>query len=135
LHNDANEKTLDLGEDEVNQRPEEACCQGLEELMDPKLFKALSGPNRIALLSRLAQSPSARTVSEVADCCQVSFSVVSRHLATLREAGVLESRKQGKEVYHTVRLPELVSALRNLADAIEACCPPENEEKVSHACP
>lgn len=119
----------------MNQIQEESCCTGLEELMDPKLFKALSDPNRIALLARLAQSPCECTVSEVADCCPVSFSVVSRHLATLRDAGILESRKQGKEVYHSVRLPELVSALRNLADAIEACCPPENKETSPNACP
>lgn len=111
----------------MGEKADAGCCPGLDELMDPKLFKALSDPNRIALLARLAQSPCACTVSQMAECCPVSVSVVSRHLATLREAGVLESRKQGKEVYHSVRVPELVSALRGLADAIEACCPADRE--------
>ena len=58
----------------------------------------------------------------MAECCPVDISVVSRHLAILREAGILAARKQGKEVLYSVRSTELVSTLRELADAIEGCC-------------
>ncbi|MCP4248139.1 MAG: helix-turn-helix transcriptional regulator, partial [bacterium] len=57
---------------------------------------------------------------------------VSRHLATLREAGVVEATKAGKEVHYRVCFTDLVSTLRQVADAIEACCPleqPQDESK------
>jgi DNA-binding transcriptional ArsR family regulator len=82
----------------------------------------------VALLVRLAQCGGPRSVSQVAGCCPVDFSVVSRHLAVLREAGILESEKRGKEVYYSVRYPQIVGTLRALADAIEECCPGEPGE-------
>ena len=65
------------------------------------------------------------TVSEIASCCPTDLSVVSRHLAVLREAGIVEAQKRGKEVYYSVRYPELTARLRDLAESIEACCPGE----------
>ena len=98
-----------------------ACCPGIAELLEPRFFKALCDPNRIAILARLAQCCAPRTVSQIAECCPVDLSVVSRHLAMLRDAGVLDAHKRGKEVYYTVRFSKLVSTLRALADGLEAC--------------
>jgi DNA-binding transcriptional ArsR family regulator len=61
----------------------------------------------------------------------VDLSVVSRHLRTLREAGVVDARKQGKEVFYRVRFDALIGILRNLADALEACCPPARTRALS----
>jgi DNA-binding transcriptional ArsR family regulator len=102
-----------------------ACCGGLEGLIDPELFRALGDPNRVALLVRLGQSGRPTTVTEAAECCPVDLSVVSRHLAVLREAGVLRSSKQGREVHYTVSR-DLAASLRALADALDACCPPDD---------
>ncbi|HEX9400163.1 MAG TPA: metalloregulator ArsR/SmtB family transcription factor [Anaeromyxobacter sp.] len=100
------------------------CCAALKRWLSPHFFKALGDPNRLAILVALSDGARERTVSELAGCCPVDLSVVSRHLRTLREAGVLEARKQGKEVFYRVRFDALVALLRNLADALEACCPP-----------
>ncbi|MCP4605225.1 MAG: winged helix-turn-helix transcriptional regulator [Proteobacteria bacterium] len=99
------------------------CCTGLSKWLSPDLFKALSDPNRVAILARLAEGPAEQTVTEVAGCCPVNISVVSRHLRTLKDAGVLDADKRGKEVFYRVRIQSLVQLLRNLADALEACCP------------
>jgi DNA-binding transcriptional ArsR family regulator len=104
-------------------QPHMSCCQRIGELVVPRFFKALSDPNRIALLERLAQCQEPCTVSQMAACCPVDLSVVSRHLALLREAGILHAEKRGKEVYYSVRFSALVATLRDIADAIEACCP------------
>ncbi len=93
------------------------------KLLEPRFFKALGDPNRIALLSRLAKCRRPCGVSELVGCCGVDISVVSRHLALLRDAGILQAEKRGKEVYYSVRCEEVVSTLRRIADAIEACCP------------
>jgi len=63
-----------------------------------------------------------QTVSEVAGCCPTDLSVVSRHLATLCDAGILEAEKPGKEVYYSICYLELATTLRAMADAIESCC-------------
>lgn len=93
------------------------------ETMDARFFKALGDPTRIRLLARLIEIGRPGTVSEVACCTEVDLSVVSRHLSTLREAGIVESERKGKEVHYSVRFPELVKKLRRLADSIEECCP------------
>ena len=101
----------------------EGCCADLAGLLDPAVFRALGDPNRVALIARLGRSGRPTTVTEAADCCPVDLSVVSRHLAVLREAGVLRAAKQGREVRYTVS-PDLAASLRALADALDACCPP-----------
>jgi ArsR family transcriptional regulator len=104
-------------------KPSARCCSGLEGLLSPKLFKALSDPKRLSLLIRLAEERGACTVGQVAQGSDVDLSVVSRHLAILREAGIIKCVKRGKEVWCVVQTAPLVKVLRDLADALEACCP------------
>jgi DNA-binding transcriptional ArsR family regulator len=99
------------------------CCSGLQGLLSPKLFKALSDPRRLSLLIRLAEEREPCTVGHVAQGSGVDMSVVSRHLATLREAGIIRCEKRGKEVWCVVQTAAIVKILRDLADALEACCP------------
>ena len=99
------------------------CCEPLDRLFEPDLFKALSDPSRVALLARLAAAGREATVSELAECCPTDLSVVSRHLAMLKAAGVLEAEKRGRQVHYRVRYAALSRALRSMADAIDACCP------------
>jgi len=106
-----------------------SCCSDIAELLEPRFFKALGDPNRIALLLRLARCAKPCTVTELTACCPVNISVVSRHLALLRDAGILDSEKRGKEVYYSVRFPKLVATLRGMADGIEACCPTTNVDR------
>ncbi len=65
----------------------------IDSLLDPGLFKALCDPTRVKLMACLAKCGRGCTVSDVAGCCSVDLSVVSRHLAILGRAGVLESTK------------------------------------------
>jgi DNA-binding transcriptional ArsR family regulator len=99
------------------------CCSGLADLLSPKLFKALSDPRRVTLLIRLAEAGKPCTVGDIADGSGVDMSVVSRHLAILRESGIIRCEKQGKEVLCVVQTNTLANALRSLADALDACCP------------
>lgn len=100
-----------------------ACCSPIDDLLDPGLFKAFSDPTRVSLIACIAKCGRGCSVSEVAECCDVDLSVVSRHLALLARAGVLEATKDGRTVFYRVRYPELCRSLRSLADALEECCP------------
>ncbi|MFQ5527345.1 MAG: ArsR/SmtB family transcription factor [Thermoanaerobaculia bacterium] len=97
-------------------------CSDIEGLFPPGFFKALGDRNRIALMAQLATCCDARTVSELSDCCPTDLSVVSRHLATLRDAGIVESEKRGREVFYRLRYDQVAKSLRQMADAIEECC-------------
>lgn len=107
----------------INPRQAARRCGPIDDLLDPGLFKALCDPTRATLIACLAKCGRPCSVSEVAECCSVDLSVVSRHLALMERSGVLESVKRGRNVHYRVRFHELVEILRNLADAIEACCP------------
>ncbi len=86
-------------------------------------FKALSDPNRLSIFDFLCRcarkGPSSANVKEVAGCCDVDLSVVSRHLSTLKDSGLLDSEKRGKEVFYKVNGKEIARLLRAMADEIE----------------
>ena len=79
------------------------CCPDVAEVLEPRFFRALCDPNRVAILVRLARCGGPSTVSEIAACCPTDVSVVSRHLGMLRDAGILAADKRGKKVYYSVR--------------------------------
>ncbi|MBI5363404.1 MAG: helix-turn-helix transcriptional regulator [Planctomycetes bacterium] len=102
-----------------------ACCRPVDDLLDPALFKALCDPTRTRLLGCLVKCGRACSVTEVAECCSVDFSVVSRHLALLARAEILVARREGRVVRYVVRYARLGKLLRELADAIEEHAPTE----------
>src|SRR6185295_15563376 len=89
----------------VPANPKQAAARSgpIDDLLDPELFKAFSDPTRVSLIACIAKCARGCSVGEVADCCSVDFSVVSRHLSLLARAGVLEATKRGRTVYYTVR--------------------------------
>jgi DNA-binding transcriptional ArsR family regulator len=95
----------------------------IDASLDAALFKALADPTRLALFACIAKCGRGCSVTEVAECCSIDLSVVSRHLGILAQAGALEPTKEGRMVRYRVRYNELSAALRGLADAIDACCP------------
>ncbi len=110
----------------TDMNPEQVCCNELSKWLSPSLFKALSDPTRVLILIRLAESGSDQTVTEVAKTMPIDFSVVSRHLGILRDSGILEARKRGREVLYKVRISALAAGLRAIADALESCCPSDS---------
>jgi len=94
----------------------------VDGLLRAEIFKALGDPTRLGLVACLVKCGRPCSVTEVAECCAVDFSVVSRHLAMLADAGVLRARKIGRTVWYEAAGDELVEWLRSLADAIESSC-------------
>jgi ArsR family transcriptional regulator len=93
----------------------------LDNALDPEFFKALSDPTRLKLLACLAKCGRMCSVTEVAECCSVDFSVVSRHLAMLADAGILDFRKEGRTAFYQVRFGHITGFFRALADAFNDC--------------
>lgn len=104
-------------------RPQRPAGGPLESLFDPRLFRALADPTRLALVMRLARSGGPATVGQLAEGLPVDLSVVSRHLAQLRDAGVLTSAREGKQVSYQLCCESLAQTLRTIAAGLENCCP------------
>lgn len=65
------------------------------------------------------------TVNEVAERLSLAQSAASTQLATLRDGGVLASRREWKTVYYRADPARIAKALTDLQSALQACCPPD----------
>jgi ArsR family transcriptional regulator, arsenate/arsenite/antimonite-responsive transcriptional repressor len=73
-----------------------------EDLREVAVFhKALADPTRLRILQRLAESPC--TVTDLIGTVDLSQPLVSWHLRRLRAAGLVETRRSGREVICTLR--------------------------------
>lgn len=77
------------------------------------VFKALADPTRRRVLELLRRGP--LSAGELAEHFQVSKPTMSAHFAVLREAGLVDSEKQGKSVVYALRLSVLEDALLGFA--------------------
>jgi len=79
-----------------------------------KLFHALSDPTRLEILERLRGGE--RCVCDLQGALDAAQSRLSFHLRTLRDAGLVSDRKDGRWVYYSLR-PEAIEELaRALGD-------------------
>lgn len=99
----------------------EICQETLSEALRPELFKAMSDPVRISIIATLATRAEFSTVSEIAECCGIDFSGVSRHLKILREAEIVSAEKKGRAVLYRLNTEDLVETLQGLAMSLTRC--------------
>src|SRR6267378_7743541 len=82
-----------------------------------RIGKALSSPHRLEILELLAQSE--RTVDSLATEMGLSLANTSQHLQTLRQAALVDSRKEGLFVHYRLVDPdvfELSRVIRSVAE-------------------
>jgi len=82
-----------------------------------QFFKCLSEPVRLRILFLLLKRGEL-CVCDLVDTLEISQSVVSRHLAYLRNNGILNSRRDGAWVYYTLtdNVPFFSEVLNNFAE-------------------
>ncbi len=68
-----------------------------------KIMKALAHPARLLIVDELSRSGE-RCVCELTDLVGADMSTVSRHLALLKSAGLLEDEKRGQKVFYRRRV-------------------------------
>lgn len=91
-----------------------------------RIFKALSDPNRLAILQvlrnecggscRFEPGDTGNTVSEIADRFDIALSTVSHHLKELKNAGLIDCVKRGQWVYCSPK-PEVLAQIREFVEA------------------
>lgn len=79
-----------------------------------KILKALAHPTRLWMVEQLADRE--HCVCEFADAVDSDFSTVSKHLAVLKQSGIVEDDKRGKQVYYRLKVP----CVLNFMSCVEA---------------
>jgi DNA-binding transcriptional ArsR family regulator len=80
-----------------------------------KIIKAMAHPTRLFLVDELARNGE-RCVCELTEMVGTDMSTVSRHLAMLKGAGIVEDKRRGAQVYYRLR----VQCVLNFFDCVEA---------------
>lgn len=86
-----------------------------------KFIHALANENRQRIML-LFTDQHVLTVGEVATQLDIGMSTASEHLKQLKEAGLLRSEKQGKEVEYRPNVSEIQNSLKGLSGYLGKCC-------------
>lgn len=108
-----------------------------------QIGKAVSSPKRLEILELLMQGE--KPVETLAEQCRIDVRLASAHLRSLREARMVETRREGKYVYYRLsgqdvlqlwmalretaeaHLVELRVAIEQMRQAPDALCPESRE--------
>jgi ArsR family transcriptional regulator, cadmium/lead-responsive transcriptional repressor len=75
------------------------------------LFRSLGDPARLAIVRRLAEGE-ARVV-DLTRALGLAQSTVSKHVACLRDCGLVDFRIEGRQSFYSLTRPELIDLLRS----------------------
>ena len=97
--------------------PDEARCAGAAEI-----FQQLSDGTRLQILWLLCHSE--ECVCNIAAAVGMSMPAVSHQLRNLKQAGLIRSRREGKEVYYSLMdTPKARLVHKMVDDVFEMNCP------------
>ena len=68
-----------------------------------RVIKAMAHPTRLRFVEALADGE--RCVCELNEMVDADVSTVSRHLALLKSAGIVDSERRGQKVFYWLRVP------------------------------
>jgi DNA-binding transcriptional ArsR family regulator len=82
-----------------------------------RIIKAMAHPSRLKIIDYLADGP--KCVCELRDIVGSDQSTVSRHLAVLKNAGILTSEKRGLQVYYKLQRPCVLKFMECIEEVME----------------
>jgi DNA-binding transcriptional ArsR family regulator len=86
--------------------------------MQVRICKAFANPTRLRMLDLLARRE--YTVSELQSELRITAPNVSQHLAILKAAGVVGTRREGKQIFCSLAIPEVKVACQMIRDVLRA---------------
>jgi len=76
------------------------------------VLRALSNPDRLLLLCQLSQGE--KSVSELETLLEIRQPTLSQQLGVLRLEQLVDTRREGKQIFYSVKDPKVLSLLGNL---------------------
>jgi DNA-binding transcriptional ArsR family regulator len=83
-----------------------------------KILKAMAHPTRLFMLTELADGE--RCVCKLTEMVGADPSTVSKHLALLKNAGIVADDRRGAQVFYTLRTPCLLNFLNCVESVLKA---------------
>ena len=83
-----------------------------------RIIKALAHPTRLFFVEQLSHGK--RCVCELNEMVDADVSTVSKHLAVLRNAGIVRDEKRGSKVFYSLRTPCVLNFFTCVEGVIEA---------------
>ena len=82
------------------------------------VIKAMAHPTRLFIVDQLSHGE--RCVCELTKMIGADMSTVSRHLAVLKGAGVVDDEKRGAQVFYKLRMPCILNFFECVESVIRA---------------
>lgn len=76
------------------------------------ILKSLANTDRLLILCHLSQQE--LNVSQIEEITQIRQPTLSQQLMMLRKSDVVNTRRDGKQIYYTIKDPKLVEVLSTL---------------------
>jgi DNA-binding transcriptional ArsR family regulator len=106
-------------------RPMDKKIQGrFETLAD--VIKAMAHPTRLFVVEELSRGE--RCVRELTEMVGADVSTVSKHLAVLKNVGIVGAEKRGSSVFYRLRMP----CVLNFFGCVERVIKARAEESLTH---
>ena len=83
-----------------------------------RICKAFAHPGRLQILDLLGEGE--RGVSELQEALGISKTSISQHMAVLKSVGVLSTRREGKQIFCSLSMPEVKQACRLIRKVLQA---------------
>ena len=100
----------------------------LVQFCDSRLFKSLAEPVRVEILGFLILNGRS-DIASIAAAFTQDRSVISRHLNTLADAGILRAEKQARHIFYELDGNALLGKFEHLTgqirECMQVCCPPK----------
>ena len=82
-----------------------------------QIIKAMGHPSRLMMIDALAEGE--KCVADLQQIVGSDMSTVSRHLSVLRNAGIVDDRKEGLQVFYSLRVPCIMNFFGCVAAVME----------------
>ncbi len=83
-----------------------------------KILKALAHPSRLFIVEELQKDE--RCVCDLTDMIGADMSTVSKHLAVLKQAGIVTDDKRGNQVFYRLRVPCILNFFGCVESVLES---------------
>lgn len=81
-------------------------------LLHAKMCRAVGDPKRIQIMYALADSPC--SVGALAELLESPQPTISRHLAILRESGMVTTTREGTTIIYSLAVPEMIDVIDSM---------------------
>jgi ArsR family transcriptional regulator len=83
-----------------------------------RICRAFAHPGRLQILDLLGEGE--RRVSVLQEALGISKTSISQHLAVLKSVGVLSTRREGRQIFCSLAMPEVKQACRLIRKVLQA---------------